>query len=1127
MPNNYQRLTEGFSLLTAVLAPYVCANLESKFGSSWWQTSVLDKLYDNQRQDLPKSGTEDALVGSLDAARCLILIDLHWNEIFKQRLTKDHRNWVKELLATRNKWAHKGAGDVKDDDAWRALDTMTRMMEQLDAEATERIRELAREVRYGTTGASTTAPATAPPVAEKAVAKAAGQPGGLRPWRFVAEPHPDVAEGRYRQAEFAADLSQVLRGTAQVEYQDPVEFFGRTYVTEGMRGLLGQALQRVSGKGGEPVIQLKTAFGGGKTHSMLALYHLLRGKVASDKIPNVREVKEFAGVAEIPKTNVAVLVGTALNPNKSRRPANFPGITIRTLWGEMAAQLAESSGVPEIYDIIRDSDKSSVPPGSETLVELFDTCGPCLILIDELVAYARKIYGVQGLPAGTFESVLTFVQELTEAARASQNSVVVASIPESEVEVGGEAGQRALEIIEHTFGRMEAIWKPVGAEEGFEIVRRRLFLPVRDTGARDEVCRAFSEMYRSNSSEFPSECRELAYFERLKSCYPIHPEIFDRLYNDWATIERFQKTRGVLRLMAGVIHDLWVRQDAGFMLMPGSVPLDSVTVREELTRYLSEGWNTILETDVDGQRSVPFRIDSQNPRLGQVMAARRVGRSVFLGSAPSVREQRVRGIEDIRIRLSVVQPGETVSVFNDALGKMTDQLTHLYGSNQRYWYDLQPNLRRTVEDRAQQFKPEDVEDEIERRLKLIRDRADFRAIHTCVASSDVPDEAAARLVILKLGHVHKSGQPDSSAIRAASEILNQRGTVPRNYRNMLAFIAPDQDLTDGLERETRKFLAWKSVVEDAEALNLDAHQRRQATESEKRATTTVDSQINEVFGWLLVPTQEGTGPIEWETTRIGGGTESIAAKATRKMKSGEQLILKWSPALLRMELDRWLWRDQDHLSVKKLWEYLGTYNYLPRLRDQEVLLETIRDGLRSRDYFGFATGVTEEGRYTGLSFGESTLHVYLDSASVLVKPAAAQRQIDADLAAEQARNALRAQVSTTQPVQPLTVTPVSAPVASQPATKTGLFPDPPAVSVPKEKRRYHGAVELDPMRVGRDAGRIAEEVIQHLTSLLGAKVRVTLEIEADLPNGVSESVLRTVTENCRTLKFGSHGFEED
>lgn len=228
------------------------------------------------------------------------------------------------------------------------------------------------------------------------------------------EPHPDVAQGRYQHAEFAADLAQVARGEGAIEYRDPVEFFARTYVTDGMAGLLVQALLRTSGKGGEPVIQLKTAFGGGKTHSMLALYHMFRAKVPVDKVPNIKPVLEQAGLRTFIKANVAVLVGTSLDPSKARRPNNLPGIMINTIWGEMAAQLAESAGDLKLYDFIKEADKKGVSPSSEALKKLFNACGPCLILMDELVAYGKKLYGRNDLPAGTFNNFVTFIQEITE-----------------------------------------------------------------------------------------------------------------------------------------------------------------------------------------------------------------------------------------------------------------------------------------------------------------------------------------------------------------------------------------------------------------------------------------------------------------------------------------------------------------------------------------------------------------------------------------------------------------------------------------------------------------------------------------------------------------------------------------
>ena len=714
------------------------------------------------------------------------------------------------------------------------------------------------------------------------------------------------------------------------------------------RANLRSWVRRVSGKGGEPVIQLKTAFGGGKTHSLLALYHLLRGRAPLEKLPHIADVLKEAGIARVPQARVAVLVGTALNPTKERRPPNLQSITIRTLWGEIGAQLAEQAGQLKLYDLVRDADRKGVPPGSDTLRELFDACGPCLILIDELVAYARKIYGVDGLPAGSFGAVQSFIQELTEAVRASKNTVLVATIPESDIEIGGEAGQQTLARIEHTFGRMEAIWKPVGSEEGFEVVRRRLFLPLDDEAARDDVCRAFSTLYRDFGAEFPSECREARYLERMKACYPIHPEVFDRLYGDWATLDRFQRTRGVLRLMATVIHDLWVRNDASLLIMPGSIGLDAVIVREELTRYLPEGWTPVLESDVDGRNSGPFRADSENPRFGQAMAARRVARTVFLGSAPHVAQQQVRGVEDVRARVGVVQPGEQVSVFNDALAQLSDRLTYLYRRDRRYWYDTRPNLRRTVEERAQQLSDDQVEMEIERRIRETtrRDRSEFKGVHPCPgASGDVPDEQEVRLVVLRPGQTYKANDAKSTGLKAADDILANRGGAPRQYRNMLAFLAADRDVMEGLKQEIRRFLAWQSVERDQDALNLDAHQRREASEGKNSSDETVRRRFNEAYRWLLVPIQHvangSVGELDWEATQATGNGEFIVARAARRMRGAEHLIVKWSPALLKMELDRWFWKDQPHVSVKQVWEAIAAYCYLPRLRDQAVFVEAI------------------------------------------------------------------------------------------------------------------------------------------------------------------------------------------
>jgi len=922
----------------------------------------------------------------------------------------------------------------------------------------------------------------------------------LKPWREVVKPHRDVSSGRYRQAEFAADLGQVLRGTAEPEYQDAVEFFSRTYITAGIRQLLVEGLKRLSGQDAEPVIQLQTAFGGGKTHAMLALYHLLTSGQEPGKLTGVDDALEEAGLDELPEARVAVMVGTALSASEEHEDMGDGGVRVRTLWGEMAAQL----GGEEAYELVAADDRAGTAPGSTTLVRLFEQLGPCLIMIDELVAFIRKLYQVSDqVAAGSFDSNLTFIQSLTEAVRATKNALLVASIPQSEMEIGGEGGKRVLDHVDHTFGRIEAVWKAADALEGFEIVRRRLFGEIEDEIASEETCRAFHRFYCDNSSDFPTESQESEYLDRMKRAYPIHPEVFDRLYGDWGVLERFQRTRGVLRLLAAVIHELWSRDDQSPLILPGTLPMAAQSVKTELLRYLPDTWTPVMDADVDGENSEPRRIDQASARFGAVCAARKVARAIFLGSAPRVEEQQVRGIETVRILLGVAEPNDQLALFNDARSRMEARLRHLYEHSGRYWYDDQPNLRKTMEDRAQRVSDDDVQAELESRLERERARGVFRGVHVCPQSADVPDEQQVRLVILSPEQTHRRGRQDTRALQAAGEILEERGNLPRQFKNTLLFAAPDEDIGD-VARDVRQHLAWQSIVNDREALNLDAHQRREAADGTRRSDETVNVRLQDAYCWLLVPTQEGAGPIEWEITRIPG-SESLVERASSKAEAAQQVVTRWSPQLLRMELDRWLWKDDPHINTEQLWNYLSTYCYLSRLKDESVLVSTIREGVKGEDWFGYATGIGDHGQYRDLVLGPGIAPIRIDADSVLVKPEVAREQLERQRAAAEG-----AQVTAA----------AGGPSTDETTTATAG----PKAGVP---RRFYGTVTLDSSRVGGDAAKIAEEVVQHLVGILGAEVKVKLDIAAEVPEGFPESVVRTVSENCRVLGFDQQGFEEE
>jgi hypothetical protein len=1100
---NNDQIGSGLELLRKALGPYIKRQLTSVYKDKWWSLGAEPHVtrMPELKTKLAKAKDDDARFDALDIAALFTIVDRVWSDAFQADLGKAGRSYVNELSDVRNRWAHQESFTL--DSTYRAFDTMTRLLEMVAAPERMETAELARKIMGEINEQSK---ASQPALMQTA----SGASASLKPWREVATPHPDVASGKFQQAEFAADLFQVITGRASDEYKNPKEFFRRTYFTVGLSQLLGRAWLRLGGTGGDPVVELQTNFGGGKTHSLLALYHLFGGAIKTTDVEGIENIgaqtKNLPG--KLPTANRAVLACNSLSVDSPWKKPD--GTTIRTLWGEMAWQLGGKDG----YKLVAEADKQSVSPGGEKLTQLFEQFNPALILIDEWVVYARQLIGKEGLPAGSFDVGMSFVQALTEAAKAAGNTLVVAAIPASDVEVGGENGRIALERIRNVFGRVEAIWKPASAEEAFEIVRRRLFdsLSEKNEKEREKVCRAFAEMYRENRGDFPPECREADYEERLKHAYPIHPELFDRLYQDWSTLERFQMTRGVLRMMASVIYEMWARGDRSLMIMPSNLPLDSQAVRAEITRQLPDGWSGVIDKDIDGSTSKPFNLDSVTPSLGRYSASRRVARTVFMGSAPSSSGQRIRGLEEVRVKLGCAQPGESVATFGDALRRLSEQLSYLYSDGSRYWFDTHITINRTAADRAAIYerKPELVEDEIIRRLREItrRDRGEFTAIHTVPTdSSDVPDEMSCRLVVLNPKYSQRAKQKDSQAIEAAQDILEHRGNSRRIYRNMLIFLAADADRLPELQEAVRFWKAWTSIEEEKEQLNLDPVTERQVKKQIQNNEDTITERMKETFCHMLVPTQEGTSPIEWQSTKLQG--DDLVARASKKLIADQSMIPNWSAALLRMELDKWLWKEKDHIKVKEVWEYFAQYIYLPRLKDEETFIGAIRAGVGSltwKDFFAYASAVREDGHYVGLVTGAHP-SITLDSVSVLVKPDIAQKQRDQEASLEERPTYI--------------IQPGNQPSNIKDPTTGEAISLPPALIT-----RYHGTVELDSTRMGRDAGKIADEIVAHLTSIGGSKAKITLEIDVEVPNGIPEDRIRIVNENSNTLKFKSHGFEE-
>ena len=946
----------------------------------------------------------------------------------------------------------------------------------------------------------------------------------LKPWREIAVPHEDVLKGTFQQAEFAADLSRVHAGTATAEYQDAALFFQRTFITEGMRLLLDSVVKRLAGKGGDPVIQLQTAFGGGKTHTMLAVYHLAKGEAVASDLPGIPAILDAAGVTELPRARVAVLDGIKSSPNL---PVDRNTLRIRTLWGDLAWQLGGEEG----YALVADADASGTSPGKAVLETLLGRYAPCVILIDELVAYVRQFEEGRVLSGGSFDSNLSFIQALTEALKAVPSAVLLASLPESDKEAGSQRGVKALAALAHYFGRVQALWKPVATEEAFEIVRRRLFAAVNDKLAAESVCRAFADFYTANGSEFPNETLESRYFQRLMQAYPIHPEVFDRLYEDWSSLDNFQRTRGVLKLMAKVIHRLWKDNNQDPLIMPGSFPLHDGDTRNEVIYYLPQGWDPVVERDVDGERAETTEIENRDTRLGAVQACRRSARTIFLGSAPSTANQMVRGLELERIILGVAQPGQQLGVYRDALRRLGDRLHYLNSGNNRFWFDTRPNLRREMEERKRRFQDkEDVVPAIRDRVQRSFAPSVFAGTHVFTSSSDIPDDWQLRLVVLPPDAAFSRNTP-SMAVDRATEILKTRGEQPRFKQNRLIFLAADHDSVSRLKDQVRSTLAWQSIVSDIKEmkLNLDQFQARQAGKSLDDANEALRRMIRESYKWLLAPMQEarptgtknaGLSEIQWEHFALNPGAQNLSQDIERVLKENELLITEWAPIHLNAILKTWFWKaDIQETSALNVWQQTCQQLYLPRLRDDTVFQSTLAAGSESRDFFGLAQGKEDE-RYLGFSFGKRT-SPFMDASLMLIEPVSAaaylSRIMEAQRAAETSAKPVASYSSALTPTGAISRVEDSARL-----TASGF-----AGAVPQRmKKHFFATIELDAIQAKKQFADLVDEVVLQFTARPGVKVRIAVEIEAETATHFDDGLQRTVKENCNVLRFKQVEFEE-
>jgi hypothetical protein len=1115
--SNRDRVGQMFELLAPSLDEFITGALAPELkGSADWTALVALKDAKNGIAGKKYSTTDPSLQLRMLTENIPHAVKPGWYPF--DALSQVHKSYASELRDARNKWAHNDP--FTDDDAYRVLDTAERLLAAIGApEPVEAINRLRLNLRRVTADKD-----------DKKTLKALvvnPESAGLLPWREVLPPNADVATGNFKAAEFAADLYKVATSIeADSGYADPASFFARTYLTEGLRDLIGRAVRRLGGDdNASPVINLQTNFGGGKTHSMLSLWHLASGTTLTKFPQEVQELLDECGYGDIPATvrRVAIVGNHTLSPSGSAPKSD--GTVVNTIWGELAWQL----GGPAGYAIVAKADQASTPP-AEALHTLLKTYAPAVILIDEWVAYARSLFGRTDLPGGTFDDQFTFAQSLTEVVKGTSGVLLAISIPASESgddsqpvagnaeEVGGAHGLEALKRLQNVVRRVADPWRPASSDEAFHIVRQRLFT-TPDAAALASIgatAKAFVELYRKHEADFPKEARDTAYEERIRRMYPIHPELFDRLYEDWSSLERFQRTRGVLRLMNTVIHALWVGEDASPLIMPGSIPLATANVNGEITQYLPDQWKAIIDADVDGPNSEPGKIDKANLTFGQRSLAKRLARTVFFGAAPTIGSAH-KGIETQRVFLGTATPGDVPGNFHSALTALSDRATYFYSGQGKYWFDLQANISRRAKDQAERLHVEEVWAEIANRLATqAKTKADFAGVHVCPEDTgDIPDVDEARLVILHPRVTHKRNATDSTAMEFAQKAIENRGTSARAHRNMVVFLAADADRMAELEAAVREYLGWTHVLANSDDLDLTQNQKNQAADKKRVADETAAARLLGTYHWTLIPDQPDAGaPFGIRAAKHEGQSPWLAERVSKKLGSDGQLNTLQSPYSIRIVLDNRvpaLWSG-GHVSVGQLWKVYAAYPYMPRLRDRKVLDAGLTAEVLLWDVEGFAFAESYDeatGRYAGLVIPGDKTTVQPTDLLLIVKPEAARTQRDADLVAAGKDPASADELR--DPTGPLVQFVQTAPGVFTPKIAT---------------TRFFGSKVLDPDRYALDFKKVADEVLAHLAAAPGVQLAVRIEVEATTAQGFDENKVRTIAENAKTLKFDQSGFEE-
>lgn len=773
----------------------------------------------------------------------------------------------------------------------------------------------------------------------------------------LCQPREDVLHGTITESDFAADLAQVIRGTAPNEYQKADRFFSTTYPTRGLKNLLSNICRRLSGAGGEvaSIFRLDTQFGGGKTHGLIALVHAARGMAG---VPNTSEFIDAALLPAPRAVRIAAFDGENADPTNGR--ALEEGLRAYTPWGEIAYALAGRDG----YERVRASDEQRVAPGAETIRELFGD-QPTLILMDELAVYLRK-----AKQPGARAQMSAFLTALFKAVEGAPNAAVVYTLAVGKDGRASDAYTDENQYIADTMAEAESIsarkatlLNPTEEDETVQVLRRRLFASIDEAGAQP-VFEAYRSLWHSNQESLSENASRAATLDAFRAGYPLHPEVLETLTTKTATLQNFQRVRGMLRLLARTVADVWKKRpgDALAIHLHHIDPGNELIRQEIVTRLGQAAYVPAIRHDVaameGGNRSLAQQIDETQYK-GLPPYATYVARTIFVHTLAF--NDQLKGVKPEHLRFSILGPAADISFIEDARKRFVAESAYLDdrpGAPMRFL--VEANLTQVVRRQEQDVDPGEVRSQLNDRIREIFKGKPFELVPFPGGAYEVPDEVGNGPLLVLLGYDAASIGAELDTIpELVRRIYKHKGAEEKTrlYRNHLVFVVADEQRREDMRRQMVRRLALQELKRPERLAELAEHQQQKVREMETKSEQEVALAIQQCYRHVFYPSAaklEGADvdlahsavEIQAASANPGSGQMQVARalRDNKKLRSGDDE--PDSPTYIR---DRTPLK-KGQITTASLRDEFRRDPKLPILIGDDIFVRAVRRGVEQGEY---------------------------------------------------------------------------------------------------------------------------------------------------------------------------------